>query len=128
MGLLFMQPDLATSGKLHCFFKERRAGKAVVSIVFNTNLKRCVVFFLFLAIYFGMLLRNLAELSSKSSNVSALSRLRQMMSLSCRPNLVVKNSLLSSLAKLGHWQLAMCVFGELGPSQPDVRTSASGRS
>ena len=35
MGLLFMQPDLATSGKLHCFFKERRAGKAVVSIVFN---------------------------------------------------------------------------------------------
>ncbi|CAE6917355.1 ACP7 [Symbiodinium sp. CCMP2592] len=51
---------------------------------------------------------------------AALLLQREMMSLSCRPNLVVKNSLLSSLAKLGHWQLAMCVFGELGPSQPDV--------
>lgn len=51
---------------------------------------------------------------------TALHLQREMLSLSCRPNIVVKNSLLSSLAKLGHWQLAMCVFGEMGPCQPDV--------
>ncbi|CAE6962744.1 unnamed protein product [Symbiodinium natans] len=51
---------------------------------------------------------------------TALLLQREMLSLSCRPNTVVNNSLLSSLAKLGYWQLAMRVFEEMGPCQPDV--------